>query len=92
VLAHWREVAAEQVIADLESIGHSQDALAVLLGRAFSGRLTLERAVRSWATVDQNALEVVQSIDQRRAHYIESLLKQSGLGDGIGPSMRACMR
>jgi AcrR family transcriptional regulator len=81
LLNHWREVTAEQVIADLEAIRAEQDALAVLLGRAFSGRLTLERAVRNWATVDAGAREAVQAIDRRRIGYIEDLLRQAGVPD-----------
>src|SRR5205807_10529730 len=50
ILKRWREVAAEQIIADLERA--SDNALALLLRRAFGGKLALERAVRSWATVD----------------------------------------
>ena len=36
ILKHWREVAAERVIADLEATPEDRDALALLLQRAFS--------------------------------------------------------
>ena len=87
LLKHWREVTAEQVIADLEGIRGEQDALSVLLGRAFSGRLTLERAVRNWATFDAGAREAVQAIDRRRVGYIEDLLREAGV-----PDESACAR
>ena len=42
ILNHWREVAAEQVIAELETIPEGGDALALLLRRTFSARLALD--------------------------------------------------
>ncbi|MFB9266144.1 TetR/AcrR family transcriptional regulator [Bradyrhizobium erythrophlei] len=78
ILTHWREVAAEQVIAELEAVPKGDDALALLLRRAFSARLSLERAVRSWAIVDATVRGAVQEVDQRRLGYIETLLRQSG--------------
>ena len=79
ILKHWREVAAEQVIADLESAETGKDPLARLLARVLSERLMLERAVRSWATSDAAARSAVQAIDRRRLDYVETMLKQSGL-------------
>src|SRR5215470_12915716 len=55
ILAQWREVAAEQIIANVEAAAKDEDPLALLLRRVFSERLTLERAVRSWANVDPAA-------------------------------------
>src|SRR3954453_16269676 len=49
ILKHWRDVAAEQIIANLEAVSKHDDPLPVLLRQAFGGRLTLEKAVRSWA-------------------------------------------
>ena len=79
VLKHWREVAAEQVIANLEASAKHDDPLPLLLRRAFGGKLTLENAVRSWATLDPVARAAVQAIDRRRLSYIESLLKRAGI-------------
>jgi AcrR family transcriptional regulator len=79
ILKHWRDVAAEQVIADLETVAKDRDALPLLLRRAFSSTSALENAVRTWATVDPAARAAVQAIDQRRLGYIEALLRQSGL-------------
>ena len=55
ILRHWREVAAEQIIADLEAASDSDVALPLLLRRAFGARLALEKAVRTWATFDPAA-------------------------------------
>lgn len=79
ILKHWREVAAEQIIANVEAAAKHQDPLALLLRRVFGEKLTLESAVRTWATLDPAARAAVQAIDQRRLGYVESLLKQSGL-------------
>src|SRR5215204_6850233 len=62
ILKHWREVAAEQVIAGLEST--EDNPLSLLLRGAFGSKQALERAVRSWATVDPKARSAVQAIDR----------------------------
>ena len=80
ILARWREIAAEQIIANLEAI-RGEDPLAVLLRMTFAAKLTLERAVRSWAAHDARARTAVLAIDRRRLDYIETLLRQSGLSN-----------
>jgi len=79
ILARWHEVAAEQIIANVEAGSKDEDPLALLLRRVFGERLTLERAVRTWASVDPAARAAVQAIDRRRLNYVEGLLAQSGL-------------
>ncbi|OKO78862.1 transcriptional regulator [Bradyrhizobium sp. NAS80.1] len=77
VLKRWREIAAEQIIADVEA--DSDDPLKALLRRTFGARLDLERAVRNWAAFDAAAQGAVRAIDRRRLDYIEALLKKRGL-------------
>jgi AcrR family transcriptional regulator len=79
ILKHWREVAAEQIIASLEAASGHDDPLALLLRQAFGIRLALENAVRTWATVDAAARAAVQAIDRRRLDYVAKLLGGSGL-------------
>ena len=79
ILAQWREVAAEQIIANVEAGAQDENPLMLLLVRVFSEKLTLERAVRTWANVDPAARAAVQAIDRRRLGYVENLLLQSGL-------------
>jgi AcrR family transcriptional regulator len=79
ILAHWREVAAEQIIIDIEAVSPPRDALPVLLRRAFGNRPPLERAMRSWATHDDRVRSAVQAVDRRRLAYVEGLLRNSGL-------------
>jgi AcrR family transcriptional regulator len=79
LLAHWREVAAEQVITGVEAAAADEPPLAVLLRRTFSGRLALEKAVRSWAASDAGARSAVQAIDRRRLEYVAGLIRAGGL-------------
>lgn len=84
ILARWREVATEQIIAGVEAARNGQkgeDPLAVLLKLTFGSKLALEKAVRSWAANDARARAAVVAVDRRRLDYIESLLKQAGLDD-----------
>jgi AcrR family transcriptional regulator len=79
ILKQWREIAAEQIIAGVEAASGNKNPLEVLLRRVFGERLTIENAVRTWASVDPAARAAVQAIDRRRLSYVEGLLTQSGL-------------
>ena len=83
ILAYWREVSAERVIADLEATAERENPLLLLLRRTFSSRLTLEKAVRSWATFDAEARSAVQAVDRRRMDYIEDRLRASGFSEDV---------
>jgi AcrR family transcriptional regulator len=83
ILRHWRDVAAERIIADVEASTGEGDPLQLLLRRVFGERLALESAVRSWAAVDRAAKSAVQAIDRRRLSYVESLLRASGLSADV---------
>ena len=83
ILKHWREVAAERIIADLEAASDSENPVALLLRQAFGGGLALEKAVRTWAAHEPAAQKAVQAIDRRRLNYVENLLRTSGLSPGI---------
>jgi AcrR family transcriptional regulator len=79
ILKHWREVAAEQIIANLEAASGDDNPLQLLLRRAFGTKPALENAIRTWATLDPAARSAVQAIDRRRQGYVENLLRASGL-------------
>jgi AcrR family transcriptional regulator len=83
ILKHWRDVAAEQIIADLETASEHEAPLARLLRREFGGRLALENAVRTWATLDPAARSAVRAIDRRRLSYVEKLLREGGLAPDV---------
>jgi AcrR family transcriptional regulator len=86
ILQHWREVAAEQIIADLEASSKHDNPLLALLRRTFSSKLALENAVRSWATLDPMARAAVQATDRRRLSYVETLFERSGVSPGVARS------
>ena len=83
ILNYWREVAAERIIADVEAAAANDNPLPLLLRQAFGGKLALENAVRTWATLDPLARRAVQAIDRRRLSYIESLIGASGLSPDV---------
>ncbi len=85
ILKHWREVAAEQIIANVEAATDNDNPLALLLRQAFAfgGRLVLENAVRAWAAHDPLAQSAVQAIDRRRLNYVERLFRASGLSPDV---------
>jgi AcrR family transcriptional regulator len=83
ILQHWRDIAAERIIADVEASSGHDNPLMVLLRRVFGERLALETAVRGWAATDPLARKAVQAIDRRRLGYVEKLLEASGLVPGV---------
>lgn len=83
ILEHWREVAAERIIAEVEASAGGENPLQLLLRRVFGERLALERSVRSWATVNPAARAAVQAIDRRRIRYVQGLLGSSGLSPEV---------
>jgi AcrR family transcriptional regulator len=83
ILKHWRDIAAEQIIANVEASSENENPLPLLLRRVFGGKPALENAVRTWATLDPVARAAVQAIDRRRLSYVESLLRQSGLAPEV---------
>jgi AcrR family transcriptional regulator len=87
LLKRWQEVAAEEIIAEVEAASPGDRALAVLIRRVFGERLKLENAVRIWASIEPAARAAVQAVDRRRLDYIEQLLRQAGL-----PVELACAR
>lgn len=77
LLQHWREVAYDNVIQQIE--GAAENRLAALLDRAFRADFRLERAVRSWATAETKAGAMVEAVDAKRLKYIRDLLVEAGL-------------
>jgi AcrR family transcriptional regulator len=53
ILRRWREIALENIIAELE--GTADGRLEALIDRAFAAGSGIERAVRAWATADARA-------------------------------------
>jgi AcrR family transcriptional regulator len=83
ILARWREVAAEQIIADVEAASKHESPLPVLLRRTFGSKPVLEVAVRAWALHDAVARTALQALDRRRLDYVADLFQRSGLPPDI---------
>jgi AcrR family transcriptional regulator len=77
VLRRWREVALENIVAQLEE--NPGDRLKWLIGRALSDPSNLESAVRAWATADRRARAAVDNVDAERLRYLEKLLVEAGI-------------
>jgi AcrR family transcriptional regulator len=83
ILARWREVAAEQIIANVEAASKHESPLPVLLRRTFGSKPVLEVAVRTWAAFDPVARTALQALDRRRLDYVVSLFERSGLSPAV---------
>lgn len=79
LLKHWREVAVEQIITDIESTPDHGDALIRLLKRVFGFKPQTEMAMRGWAMHNPAVRKALSAIDVRRMSYVQSLLEISGL-------------
>jgi AcrR family transcriptional regulator len=79
VIARWKEVATEAIIADIERHEDAGERLAALLHHAFGQRNALELRMRAWADTDADAARAIDEIDARRRRYIEQLLRNAGI-------------
>jgi AcrR family transcriptional regulator len=84
VLGRWREVALENIVAELEKT--PGDPLKWLIGRAFAEPSKLETAVRAWATADRRVRTAVESVDADRVRYLVKLLAEAGIDPGTARS------
>jgi AcrR family transcriptional regulator len=85
VIEHWKLVATEAIIADIERYESYEERLDALLRRAFGQTVTLEIRMRAWAENNVEVARALDDIDRRRRVYIERLLIESG----IAPSLAA---
>ena len=85
LIAHWKQVTTEAIIADLERIPTRAQRLDVLLRRAFAHDAQLEVRMRAWADENAAAAAALADVDRRRTAYIERMLVDAG----IAPSLAA---
>lgn len=88
VLKHWREVALENIIREIET---TSDPLEALLRRAFAGNSGIERAVRAWATADLQARKAVEAVDAERIRYLQKLLIDAGVAPDVAATRARVM-
>jgi AcrR family transcriptional regulator len=79
VLRSWQERTTDQVIYELEAAKAEPDRLKHLMKRAFVAKRSLDRAIRSWASDDEDVAAIVASVDARRVAYIAKLLVAAGV-------------
>lgn len=79
LLQAWQEQATDRVIEELEARKDRPDRLKQLMRRAFTGKRSLDRAIRSWAAEDREVAAVVASVDARRVAYIAKMLAAAGV-------------
>lgn len=79
LLQAWQEQATERVIEELEARKDRPDRLKQLMRRAFTGKRSLDRAIRSWAAEDRAVAAIVASVDARRVGYIAKMLAATGV-------------
>jgi AcrR family transcriptional regulator len=88
VLRRWREVALENIIAEIET---TSDPLEALLRRAFAGGLGVESAVRAWATADPQARKAVEAVDVERVRYLRQLMIDTGVAADVAETRARLM-
>jgi AcrR family transcriptional regulator len=79
VIEHWKEVATEAIIADIERHESRAERLDALLRHAFGRSAALEIRMRAWAENNAAAARALDDIDRRRRAYIERLLLEAGI-------------
>lgn len=85
MLAHWEDIATEQIIAATDSSGGDAGVrLTLLIDIATSersdgyGGMATEAAIRNWARHDLVAATVLRRIDTRRLNYVATLFSECG--------------
>lgn len=79
LLKRWAALTTDEVIKDLSELESSDARLSALVERSMKADTKLERAVRSWATTDNQVASYVRSVDIRRVHYVENILTDMGV-------------
>ena len=79
VIEHWRQMATEAIIADLERYESREQRLNVLLRRGLGHDAVLEIRLRTWADNNAQAARALRDIDRRRREYMERLLVEAGI-------------
>jgi len=85
VIAQWKQVATESIIADLERYRSHGERLDALLRHAFGDGAAVEIRMRAWGETNAAAARALDEIDRRRRTYIERLL----VAAGVAPSLAA---
>lgn len=81
LLLHWQRQTTDAIIREMDTQANEEERLPELMIRAYAAKPQLERAVRVWATHDEQARTHLSRVDRLRLNYIRKLLKAAGLND-----------
>jgi AcrR family transcriptional regulator len=79
VIEHWKQVATEAIIADIERHEECEARLDALLRHAFGRGAAVEIRMRAWASSNAEAARAIGDVDHRRQEYMERLLVEAGI-------------
>ncbi|MDC0116104.1 TetR/AcrR family transcriptional regulator [Octadecabacter sp.] len=79
VISYWSERSSGQVIQTAQEANDPHKALDELLQQTLNSGGELERAVRSWSTVQATVANAVERVDQERIKVAETLLVDGGV-------------
>ncbi|WP_171207246.1 MULTISPECIES: TetR/AcrR family transcriptional regulator [unclassified Ruegeria] len=79
LIAHWSRNTSDAVIRAAQEADDPKAALDDLLQKTLRSGEQLERAVRSWATVQPLVAQEVEKVDNARIKVAENLLVKSGI-------------
>jgi AcrR family transcriptional regulator len=79
VIEHWKLLATEAIIADIERLQSSEERLDALARHAFGRGAAIEIRMRTWADNNAAAAGALSDIDRRRQEYMERLLVRAGI-------------
>src|SRR5262249_51263497 len=79
VIEHWKQVATEAVIVDIERLDSHEARLDALLRHALGQNVALQIRMRAWAESNAEVGKALDDIDRRRRGYIERLLVEAGV-------------
>jgi AcrR family transcriptional regulator len=85
VIEHWKQIATEGIIADIERYDVVEERLDALARHGFGHDVVLEVRMRAWADNNAEVARVLGDIDRRRREYMEQMLIEAG----IAPSLAA---
>jgi AcrR family transcriptional regulator len=83
VIAHWKEIATEAIITEIERYESHAERFDALLRLAFGRGAPVEIRMRHWAESNADAARAVRDIDRRRRRYIEQLLVDAGITPAV---------
>jgi AcrR family transcriptional regulator len=79
VIEHWKQIATEGIIADIERYDVGEERLDALARHGFGRDVVLEVRMRAWADNNPEVARVLSDIDRRRREYMEQMLVEAGI-------------